>query len=99
MHHSGTDGTGRDTPGSAGKIRTFGVEEELLLVDPDTGEAVPMAGALWDLYVRPMDSASGPVLTAEFQQEMIEVVTPPHSTMAALEADIVRGRAIADRAA
>jgi carboxylate-amine ligase len=46
-----------------------------------------------------MDSAAGPVLTAEFQQEMIEVVTPPHSTMAALEADIVRGRAIADRAA
>ncbi|MDQ0674054.1 carboxylate-amine ligase [Pseudarthrobacter siccitolerans] len=86
----------RDTEGA---LRTFGVEEELLLVDPGTGEAVPVAGALWDLYVRPMDSASGPVLTAEFQQEMIEVVTPPHATMAALEADIIRGRAIADRAA
>lgn len=91
-------GTGRNTSGSPA-VRTFGIEEELLLVDPGTGEVVPRAGALWDLYVRPTDFASGPVLTAEFQQEMIEVVTPPHSTMAALEADIIRGRAIADRAA
>lgn len=91
-------GTGRNTNGSPA-VRTFGIEEELLLVDPGTGEVVPRAGALWDLYVRPTDFASGPVLTAEFQQEMIEVVTPPHSTMAALEADIIRGRAIADRAA
>lgn len=100
MDGSGSNGsgTGRNTNGSPA-VRTFGIEEELLLVDPGTGEVVPMAAALWDLYVRPMDSASGPVLTAEFQQEMIEVVTPPHSTMAALEADIIRGRAIADRAA
>ncbi|WP_258803174.1 carboxylate-amine ligase [Pseudarthrobacter sp. NS4] len=85
--------------GSPGRTRTFGIEEELLLVDPGKGEPVPMAGALLDLYVRPMDSGSGPVLTAEFQQEMIEVVTPPHPTMASLEADIIAGRAIADRAA
>lgn len=80
-------------------IRTFGVEEELLLVDPGSGDAVPMAGSLLDLYVRPLESNSGPVLTAEFQQEMIEVVTPPHSTLAALEADIVAGRSIARQAA
>jgi glutamate---cysteine ligase / carboxylate-amine ligase len=96
-------GPGNSGTGSAGRagsgIRTFGVEEELLLVDPATGEAVPMAGDLLSLYVRPMDSGTGPVLTAEFQQEMIEVVTPPHSTMAALEADIIAGRAVADRAA
>ena len=98
MNTPGNDGTGSAQDAGAG-VRTFGIEEELLLVDPGTGEAVPMAGELWDLYVRPMDSSTGPVLTAEFQQEMIEVVTPPHSTMAALEADIIRGRAIADRAA
>jgi len=98
MDTPGNDGTGSAQDAGAG-VRTFGIEEELLLVDPGTGEAVPMAGELWDLYVRPMDSSTGPVLTAEFQQEMIEVVTPPHSTMAALEADIIRGRAIADRAA
>ena len=103
MDGSGAEGTpahtGDASAGVARRRRTFGIEEELLLVDLGTGEAVPMAGALWDLYVGPMDSASGPVLTAEFQQEMIEVVTPPHSTMAALEADIIRGRTIAARAA
>jgi carboxylate-amine ligase len=88
-------------PGTGGRrnVRTFGIEEELLLVDPGSGDAVPMAGALLDLYVRPLESSAGPVLTAEFQQEMIEVVTPPHSTMAALQADIVAGRAIAHQAA
>jgi carboxylate-amine ligase len=93
-----SDGTGGAGTGSAGNVRTFGIEEELLLVDPGSGDAVPMAGALLDLYVRPLESSAGPVLTAEFQQEMIEVVTPPHSTMAALEADIVAGRAIAHQA-
>lgn len=85
--------------GSAGPLRTFGVEEELLLVDPGTGEAVPMAAELLDLYVRPLDSRAGPVLTAEFQLEMIEAVTPPHAGLDALLTDIVAGRAIADRAA
>ena len=94
------DITEHSIPGTGGRrsVRTFGIEEELLLVDPGSGDAVPMAGALLDLYVRPFESSAGPVLTAEFQQEMIEVVTPPHSTMAALEADIVAGRAIAHQA-
>jgi glutamate---cysteine ligase / carboxylate-amine ligase len=98
MDTSGNDGTGSAQDAGAG-VRTFGIEEELLLVDPATGEAVPRAGDLLSLYVRPMDSGAGPVLTAEFQQEMIEVVTPPHSTMDALAADIIAGRAIAERAA
>jgi carboxylate-amine ligase len=96
-------GQGNAHPGApeAGRAeaRTFGIEEELLLVDPAKGEAVPMAGALLDLYVRPLESGAGPVLTAEFQQEMIEVVTPPHSTLAGLQADIIAGRAIAGQAA
>jgi carboxylate-amine ligase len=92
---TGSEGKGTARPG----IRTFGIEEELLLVDPGVGEAVPIAAELLSLYVRPMEASAGPVLTAEFQQEMIEVVTPPHSTMAALEADIITGRAIADQAA
>lgn len=85
--------------GGAGRIRTFGVEEELLLVDPGTGEAVPMAAELLDLYVRPLDARAGPVLTAEFQLEMIEAVTPPHAGLDTLLTDIIAGRAIADRAA
>ncbi|MDQ0000052.1 carboxylate-amine ligase [Pseudarthrobacter sulfonivorans] len=91
-------GGARDV-GGAGPLRTFGVEEELLLVDPGTGEAVPMAAELLDLYVRPLDSRAGPVLTAEFQLEMIEAVTPPHAGLDTLLTDIVAGRAIADRAA
>ncbi|MDQ0767876.1 carboxylate-amine ligase [Pseudarthrobacter defluvii] len=95
MDTYGNDGTG----GAGEGRRTFGIEEELLLVDTATGEAVPLAGALLDLYVRPLEAAAGPVLTAEFQQEMIEVVTPPHATLADLEKDIVAGRAIAHQAA
>lgn len=95
---AGTGGGGTGSSNGTPVVRTFGVEEELLLVDPGSGDAVPMAGALLDLYVRPLESSAGPVLTAEFQQEMIEVVTPPHSTMAALEADIIAGRAIAHQA-
>ena len=98
MDTSGSDGTGGAQDAGV-RIRTFGIEEELLLVDPGTGEAVPTAAALLGLYVRPLESSAGPVLTAEFQQEMIEVVTPPHSTLDSLEADIIAGRAIADRAA
>ena len=94
------DTYGNDGAGGAGAgRRTFGIEEELLLVDPSKGEAVPMAGELLNLYVRPLKAGAGPVLTAEFQQEMIEVVTPPHATLDALHKDIVAGRSIAHQAA
>ena len=95
MDTYGNDGNG----GAGAGRRTFGVEEELLLVDPANGEAVPMAGALLNLYVRPLQAGAGPVLAAEFQQEMIEVVTPPHATLARLEQDIIAGRGIARQAA
>ncbi|MDQ0663144.1 carboxylate-amine ligase [Arthrobacter ulcerisalmonis] len=95
MDTYGNDGTG----GAGAGKRTFGIEEELLLVDTSKGEAVPMAGELLNLYVRPLKAGAGPVLTAEFQQEMIEVVTPPHATLDALQQDIVAGRAIAQQAA
>ena len=98
MNRPGTERT-RGAAATDWRPRTFGIEEELLLVSPATGEAVPSAGEVLGRYKRPADPGSVPVLTAEFQQEMIEVVTPPHSTMAALEADIIAGRAIADAAA
>ncbi|WP_285240445.1 glutamate--cysteine ligase [Pseudarthrobacter sp. MEB009] len=93
MRNAGSSGDGP---------RTFGVEEELLLVDPGSGEARPLSGELLDRYrvaTVGNNDDGGPVLTAEFQQEMIEVVTPPHAGMAALEADIRAGRALADGAA
>jgi carboxylate-amine ligase len=99
MDGSGAESTPAATEGRSGgerRRRTFGMEEELLLVSPETGEPVPLAAGLLEGYKRPADPGGGPVLTAEFQQEMIEVVTPPHSTMASLEADIILGRAMAD---
>ncbi|SEP88134.1 glutamate--cysteine ligase [Arthrobacter sp. OV608] len=99
MDGSGAESTPAATDGSRGgerRRRTFGMEEELLLVSPETGEPVPLAAGLLEGYKRPAGPGGGPVLTAEFQQEMIEVVTPPHATMATLEADIILGRAMAD---
>jgi glutamate---cysteine ligase / carboxylate-amine ligase len=99
MDGSGAESTPAATEGRSGgerRRRTFGMEEELLLVSPETGEPVPLAAGLLEGYKRPAGPGGGPVLTAEFQQEMIEVVTPPHSTMASLEADIILGRAMAD---
>lgn len=99
MDGSGAESTPAAPDGSRGgerRRRTFGMEEELLLVSPETGEPVPLAAGLLEGFKRPAGPGGGPVLTAEFQQEMIEVVTPPHATMATLEADIILGRAMAD---
>jgi carboxylate-amine ligase len=77
-------------------MRTFGAEEELLLVDERTGE--PMAAARQLLR---LDEASDreAELTAELQQEMIEAVTGTHETIDGLAGDIAAGRASADRSA
>lgn len=102
---AGSGGSGSGGAGSGGGTgnRTFGIEEELLLVEPGTGEPMPLAAGLLDGHrlAQGADPASapGPVLTAEFQQEMIEVVTPPHATMASLQADIIAGRSLAHLAA
>ncbi|MHA7240795.1 carboxylate-amine ligase [Arthrobacter sp. TMS1-12-1] len=79
-------------------VRTFGVEEELLLVDGAGGLPVPASWALLEEY-RNDGAARGPQLEAELQQEMIEVVSPPHRSLAELVADVVGGRALAEHAA
>jgi carboxylate-amine ligase len=64
-------------------MRTFGVEEELLLVDQATHSPVAVAG-----YVLGRDEGHERVqgdvsaLTAELQQEMIEAVTSPADSAA-----------------
>ncbi|MBG6225095.1 carboxylate-amine ligase [Arthrobacter sp. CAN_A2] len=77
-------------------VRTFGVEEELLLVDGDSG--LPLA-ASWALLEEYEEDAGGPTLEAELQQEMIEVVSSAPRTLVRLVAEVVSGRAVADRAA
>jgi glutamate---cysteine ligase / carboxylate-amine ligase len=56
-------------------VRTVGVEEELLLVDPETGAPVAVAGSV-------LADADG--LEAELQQQQIEIGTQPCRTLTEL---------------
>jgi carboxylate-amine ligase len=84
-------------------MRTFGVEEELMLVDARTRE--PMAvgeGAV--LHARrpgrpPTETAACHTLTFELQQEQVEIVGPPCTTLDDQHSAIRTGRALADEAA
>ena len=73
-------------------MRTFGVEEEYLLVDGQTGAPVPVAPKIQAM-------PTGSQLTAEFKQEQIEVGTRVHVDLEELAADLVDCRALADGAA
>ena len=81
-------------------VRTFGVEEEFLIVDPDNGSPLPLAAELLRLHDpgRPRASRRSPlpVLAVELQQEQLEVITRPHSSLRALAAEIRAGRSYAD---
>jgi glutamate---cysteine ligase / carboxylate-amine ligase len=78
-------------------MRTFGVEEELLLVDETTGAPVPVAQEA--LAGQPHGIGRTGHLEAEMHQEMIEAITRPHHSAPALAHDITAARAAADRAA
>ena len=76
-------------------MRSFGVEEELILVDAQT--AAPVAAAP---RILASGRAGGDVaLEAEIQQEMIEVVGDPCTTADEVTAGIAVGRRHADEAA
>jgi carboxylate-amine ligase len=79
--------------------RTFGVEEEFLLVDTRSGQPVPVAERSFSHYTRPAEEAHGPALTLEVQQEQLEAVGPVCSTMQEMASAIREGRALADEAA
>jgi carboxylate-amine ligase len=77
-------------------MRTFGVEEELLLVDSATGSALPLGEQVQRLAAN-QDPASR--LTTEFQLEQTEVSTRPHSGLDRLADELRENRALADAAA
>ncbi|KRA39484.1 carboxylate--amine ligase [Nocardioides sp. Root614] len=89
--------------GTPGRLRTVGVEEELLLVDAETG--VPLSVASQVLRVArgrgdtDRHGALGGSLGPELQQQMIETDTPPEDDLAALETDLVTWREKARSAA
>lgn len=81
-------------------MRTFGVEEELLIVDPGTGSPIALAEAL----MSGLDSGqgagpAGSSFSFELKLEQIETQTVPRLDHASLLQDLRRGRALADTAA
>ncbi|MFF3737103.1 glutamate--cysteine ligase [Streptomyces sp. NPDC002566] len=76
-------------------MRTVGVEEELLLVDPETGEPRAMSAAVLARAER--DEAEEGVFEKELHDQMLEFATHPQSGMAELGEEIVRIRAEAAR--
>ncbi|GAA3506279.1 glutamate--cysteine ligase [Streptomyces prasinosporus] len=71
-------------------MRTVGVEEELLLVDPETGEPRAMSAAVLARAER--DDAEQEVFEKELHEQMLEFATHPQSSMESLQAEIARCR-------
>jgi carboxylate-amine ligase len=76
-------------------VRTVGVEEELLLVDPETGEPKALSGAV--LARAAQDDPDQEVFEKELYGQMLEFATHPQDDMAELSAEIVRCRKEAAR--
>ncbi|MCY1157888.1 MAG: carboxylate-amine ligase [Citricoccus sp.] len=78
-------------------MRTFGVEEELLLVDAGTGEPLPAGD--WAAALQDEPAPTGHQVSEELQEEQLEVISPPQTTLAGQLASIRAGRSLAERAA
>ncbi|TNY36050.1 carboxylate-amine ligase [Thermomonospora catenispora] len=85
-------------------LRSFGVEEELLLVDPESGAPRAMSGAVLrrarlqgeGLHASPLvDGGIG----SELQREQLEICTRPCTTLEELAGQVRHRRRTADRAA
>ena len=82
-------------------MRTFGVEEEFLIVDPSTWQLLPIGRAAVDAWRARGgcgDSVGGTQLAVELQQEQIEAVGPPQDDFAGQLEAIKAGRRVADDA-
>ena len=86
-------GTPIEPSDSSDARRLFGVEEELLLVDASTLDPLPAGEQVMNLSGR--THPSGHEITAEFQQEQVEVICPPRLTFAEQLEAIRVGRALA----
>jgi carboxylate-amine ligase len=83
-------------------MRTVGVEEEFLLVDPATGEAQAVAGAVMRAAAK---QSSGPgeqdpeYLDFELQKQQVEINTEPCASLDDLSREVTRCRTLAAEAA
>ncbi len=87
-------------------MRTFGVEEELLLIDAATGILAPAAAEVLRSSETSTHFPGGDAevlaaasLTHELKQEQVELVSAPYGDLNALAAAMVQGRQEADRLA
>lgn len=76
-------------------MRTVGVEEELLLVDPDSGAPVAVAGSV----LAHAEARDADLVEAELQQQQIEIGTEPCTDLADLADQLRHWRAEAAAAA
>jgi glutamate---cysteine ligase / carboxylate-amine ligase len=74
-------------------VRTVGVEEELLIVDPRSGRP---RGLAEDIIAAAEDPSA---VEKELQQQQVEIATSPHHGLDDLAADLASQRAVAVRAA
>lgn len=91
-------------------MRTLGIEEELLLVDPESGRPLSVAGRVLRGTEAPEqrrragvpdrpDDAPGGNVTEELQQQQVETDTPPRTSLDDLERDVATWRQLAIRSA
>ncbi|MET9606549.1 glutamate--cysteine ligase [Streptomyces sp. NPDC006512] len=80
-------------------MRTVGVEEELLLVSSETGEALALAAPVLAASPRGDDRTGREVFEKELAKEQVEFATKPVSSMPDLADEIVRWRREAARRA
>jgi carboxylate-amine ligase len=80
-------------------VRTLGVEEEFLLVDPETGRPRAVGGAALAASDSRPEAADGAGLTGELHREQLETGTRPCRTLEELGAQLRSARAEAAAAA
>ncbi len=77
-------------------MRTCAIQEELLLVDPQGGQPMPLASELLELDRRHAPRGLGFALSAELQSEQIESSTEAFERLADLDSAVREGRFHAD---
>jgi glutamate---cysteine ligase / carboxylate-amine ligase len=78
--------------------RSVGVEEELLLVDPDSGRALALSGSVLR-YAADGPRAADQALTSELTRQQIETNTQPCASLHELGSEVRRWRRAASQAA
>src|SRR5829696_1962441 len=74
-------------------MRTLGVEEELLLVDARSAVPVPLAQ---EVIAAAAASSPAFAVVSEMHQEMVELVSTPHSALTSLDGEVRAARRAAD---